>query len=55
MSEFKDSLISDTNYFFDGDYEVIQGRVIPSADEVTFGRYGKEVELAMLFIDVKLR
>lgn len=53
MSDFKDSLISDTNYFFDGDYEIVQGRIIPSVDEVAFGRYGKEVELAMLFIDVK--
>lgn len=53
MSDFKDNLISDTNYFFDGDYEVIQGRIVPSVDEVAFGRYGKEVELAMLFIDVK--
>jgi adenylate cyclase len=53
MSDFKDNLIQDINYFFDGDYEVIQGRVIPSVDEVAFGRYGKEVELAMLFIDVK--
>lgn len=53
MSEFRDTLISGTEYFFDGDYEIIQGRVIPSVDEVTFGRYGKEVELAMLFIDVK--
>ncbi len=53
MSDFKDSLISDTNIFFGGDYEVIQGRTIPSAGEVAFGRYGKEVELAMLFIDVK--
>src|SRR3989344_1782003 len=53
MSEFRDNLISDTNYFFDGDCEVIQGRIVPSVDEVAFGRYGKEVELAMLFIDVK--
>jgi class 3 adenylate cyclase len=53
MSEFKDNLINDTNYFFDGDYETVLGRVIPSVDEVAFGRYGKEVELAMLFIDVK--
>lgn len=53
MSEFKDSLIRDTNYFFDGDYEIVQGRMIPSVDEVAFGRFGKEVELAMLFIDVK--
>ncbi|MCE9585627.1 hypothetical protein K8Q94_03345 [Candidatus Nomurabacteria bacterium] len=53
MSEFKDSLIRDTDYFFDGDYEIVQGRMIPSVDEVAFGRFGKEVELAMLFIDVK--
>ncbi len=53
MSDFKESLISDTNYFFDGDYEIIQGRVVPSVNEITFGRYGKEVELAMLFIDIK--
>lgn len=53
MTNFKDDLISDINHFFDGDYEIIQGRIMPSADEVAFGRYGKEVELAMLFIDVK--
>lgn len=53
MSEFKDNLIKDIDYFFNGDYEVIQGRTIPSASEVAFGKYGKEVELAMLFIDVK--
>src|SRR3989344_5994764 len=53
MSHFKDNLINDTNYFFEGDYETIQGRIVPSVDDVAFGRYGKEVELAMLFIDVK--
>ena len=53
MLDFKDSLINDTNYFFDGDYEIVQGRVVPSVNEVAFGKYGKEVELAMLFIDVK--
>ncbi len=53
MSEFKDNLIRDTNYFFEGDYEIVQGRMIPSVSEVAFGRFGKEVELAMLFIDVK--
>lgn len=53
MSDFKDNLISDTDYFFGGDYEVIQGRGIPNVCDVAFGRYGKEVELAMLFIDIK--
>jgi class 3 adenylate cyclase len=53
MSDFRTGLIADTEYFFDGDYEIVQGRVVPSVDEVAFGRYGKEVELAMLFVDVK--
>lgn len=53
MSDFKDDLINDIDYFFDGDYEVIQGRTVPSVDEVAFGRYGKEVEMAILFIDIK--
>ncbi len=53
MSEFRESLIDETTEFFDGEYEIVQGRVVPSADEVAFGKYGKEVELAMLFIDVK--
>ncbi len=53
MSDFKDDLISDIDDFFDGDYEVIQGRTVPSVDEVAFGRYGKEIEMAMLFIDIK--
>lgn len=53
MSEFQDNLIDDIDEFFSGDYEVIQGRTIPSADEIPFGRTGKEVELAMLFIDIK--
>ena len=53
MSDFKDNLINDVNLFFDGDYDVVQGRVVPSVDEIAFGRFGKEVELAMLFIDIK--
>lgn len=53
MSDFRKDLISDIDYFFDGDYEIVQGRVVPTSDEVSFGRFGKEVKLAMLFIDVK--
>lgn len=53
MSDFKDNLINDTDYFFNGDYEVVQGRTVPGIEDVAFGRYGKEVELAMLFIDIK--
>ncbi len=53
MSDFREDLIEDVDYFFNGDYEIVQGRVVPSSSEIAFGRYGKEVELAMLFIDVK--
>ena len=53
MSEFRDNLISDTNYFFEGEYETIDGRTTPDVDSIAFGRTGKEVELAMLFIDIK--
>lgn len=53
MSEFRDNLINDTNEFFTGDYEVIEGRSIPEAKDLIFGRQGKQVELAMLFVDIK--
>jgi class 3 adenylate cyclase len=53
MSEFRDNLINDTDYFFEGKYDEINGRGIPSVDSVAFGRYGKNVELAMLFVDIK--
>lgn len=53
MSEFRDSLISETDYFFEGDYEITDGRMVPEIADVSFGRNGKKVELAMLFIDIK--
>lgn len=53
MSEFRDNLIKDTNYFFEGDYDVIDGRGIPVVEDLIFGIQGKKVELAMLFIDIK--
>ncbi|MDD4931289.1 MAG: adenylate/guanylate cyclase domain-containing protein [Candidatus Colwellbacteria bacterium] len=53
MAEFQENLIKGTDYFFNGTYEKVQGRIVPSPDELAFGKYGKEVELAMLFIDIK--
>jgi len=32
---------------------LIDGRGIPEVDDLNFGRFGKKVELAMLFIDIK--
>lgn len=47
-----EQLINATNSFFDGDYEIIQGRTIPRASDLQFGKTGKLVDLAMLFIDL---
>ncbi len=49
---FKDDLISDVNSFFDGNYTVTQGTVIPDVSDLTFSKTGRELDLAMLFIDI---
>lgn len=49
----KKEIIEGLESFFVGDYEVTDGRVVPDVDDIPFGKYGKEIELAMLFIDIK--
>lgn len=49
----KEELKQEVNNFFDGKYEVVEGTVIPSVDDVQLGKHGKELELAMLFIDIR--
>ncbi len=39
--------------FFSGDYEITEGRTIPDVEDIAFGKVGRELELAMLFIDIK--
>ena len=43
----------EVNNFFSGDYSITGGTVIPSADQIQFGNVGKEMDLAMLFIDLR--
>ena len=49
----KDDLQSAIDEFFSGTYEITQGYVIPNVDDIKFGKYGREMELAMLFIDIR--
>lgn len=49
---FKDDIVSDVNGFFDGDYVVSQGTAIPDVDDLAFSKSGRELDLAMLFIDI---
>jgi len=49
----KSEIIEGVDDFFSGDYEVTDGRVIPDVADVPFGKNGKEIELAMLFIDIR--
>lgn len=39
--------------FFEGDYEITEGRAIPDVEDIAFGKVGRELDLAMLFIDIK--
>lgn len=49
----KEDLEKEVNEFFSGTYTITQGTVIPNVDDIKFGKYGRELELAMLFIDIK--
>lgn len=46
-------LAKEVNGFFNGEYEVVQGQKIPDVQDLKFGKTGKEMELAMLFIDIR--
>lgn len=49
----KDDLIKQTDDFFTGSYSVTAGRTIPDVGDIPFGKHGREMELAMLFIDIR--
>lgn len=49
----KDDLKNGVNDFFSGDYNIIQGKVVPDVADIEFGKTGKELDLAMLFIDIR--
>jgi adenylate cyclase len=48
----KESLINEVDCFFNEEYEVTEGRVIPDVDDISFDN-GTELDLAMVFIDIK--
>ena len=48
----KDDITKGVDDFFSGDYDITEGRVIPDVDDIALGKIGKEIELAMLFIDI---
>lgn len=49
----KDKLEKQINKFFSGSYSVTNGTKIPDVADVPFGKNGKELELVMLFIDIR--
>jgi len=49
----KEEIIKGVSDFFTGDYDITEGRVIPDVADINLGKIGKEVELAMLFIDIR--
>lgn len=53
MAASKDDLITAVNDFFNGSYTVTNGTVVPDIEDLSFGKVGKEIELAMMFIDIR--
>ncbi|MDD4628327.1 MAG: hypothetical protein PHE68_02940 [Candidatus Peribacteraceae bacterium] len=49
----KSELEKGVSDFFDGNYEVTDGQVIPDLDDIRLGKFGRELKMAMLFIDIK--
>jgi len=49
----KEDIIKGVDDFFSGDYDITEGRVIPDVADIALGKIGKEIELAMLFIDIR--
>lgn len=53
MSTLSDKIKEDTDEYFSGSYDVQEARVVPKASDVKFGKYGKQMELAMMFVDIR--
>lgn len=49
----RSDLEKQVNSYFSGQYTIINGTKIPEVADVPFGKTGKEMELAMLFIDIR--
>ncbi len=49
----KQELDTAVDDFFSGNYEITEGTVIPDIADIEFGKKGRELELAMMFIDIR--
>jgi len=49
----KQQLVDGVDDFFKGSYDVKSGYVVPDVADIAFGKVGREMELAMLFIDIR--
>lgn len=49
----RDDLEKQIDRFFSGQYEIKSGLVVPEIADIHFGKKGREMELAMLFIDIR--
>lgn len=50
---FKDDLEKTAVDFFDGAYSITKGTAIPNVEDIAFGKVGRELELTMLFADIR--
>jgi adenylate cyclase len=48
-----DELDEGVDTYFKGSYDITDGRTIPSVDDIQLGKYGREMELTMLFVDIR--
>ena len=49
----KNDLEKDADTYFSGSYDITQGTAIPDVDDIQLGKNGRELDLAMLFIDIR--
>lgn len=48
-----DDLTKGVNDFFTGEYTITNTRSVPEVGDLAFGKSGKDIELAMMFIDLR--
>ncbi|MHB8579147.1 MAG: adenylate/guanylate cyclase domain-containing protein [Ignavibacteriaceae bacterium] len=49
----KEEIIKGVDDFFQGEYDITNGYVIPDVGDIPLGKHGREIEVAILFIDIK--
>jgi len=50
---FRETLESETDTYFASKYEISEGTVVPDVTDLAYGPRGRELDLAMLFIDIR--